>query len=118
MSSHADDPAQEEVKDASLTVPRVMFFTVFFNGIMGFVSALTYVYSIQDIDTQIVQSTSPFPFIGVFATATNSNAAAIGMTMPWAIIATAGCMNSIAAGSRQAWAVRLGLQWLISGSDF
>jgi hypothetical protein len=60
-------------------------------------------YSVQDIDKQILNSTYAFPFIGVFADATGSNAAAIGMTVPWAVIGVASCMNGLAAGSRQAW---------------
>jgi len=94
----------EEVRNASLTVPRVMIFTVFLNGVLGLVAIVTFVYSIQDIQQQILESTYAFPYIGIFAAATNSNAGAIGMTIPWAVLSTASCINSVAAGSRQAWA--------------
>lgn len=73
----------EEVSDASLTVPRVMMYAVLLNGIQGFVATITLMYSVQDITSEVLDSTYAFPFIGVFAQATGSNAAAIGMTVPW-----------------------------------
>lgn len=94
----------EEVKNASLSVPRVMMSTIMLNGVLGFVATVTYVYAIQDIEKQIIDSTYAFPYIGIFADATNSYAGAIGMTIPWAVLSTASCINSVAAGSRQAWA--------------
>ena len=78
-------------------------FTVVLNGVLGFIGALTYNYAIQDIETQIMNSKYAFSFIGVFHDATGSNAAAIGMTMPWMVLATASSINSVAAASRQAW---------------
>ena len=94
----------EEVQNASLAVPRAMFLSVILNGAMGFVALCTYVYSIQDVDKQILHSKYAFAFIGVFADATNSIPGAIGMTIPWAVVSIAGAMSAIAAGSRQAWA--------------
>ena len=94
----------EEVPNASLLVPRAMFWSILFNGALALMSTITYLYSVTDVTKQIVESTYAFPFVGVFADATKSNAAAIGMTIPWAVIGVAGCMSGIAAGSRQAWA--------------
>lgn len=94
----------EEVKNASLTVPRVMIFTVLLNGILGFISIVTYVACIQSVEEQILGSTAAFPFMEVFAVATGSNAGAIGMTIPFIVLAYSMTLNSVAAASRQAWA--------------
>ncbi|KAK3715111.1 hypothetical protein LTR37_007321 [Vermiconidia calcicola] len=94
----------EEVKNASVTVPRVMFFTVLLNGAFGFVSITTYVSCIQSVEKQIAGSTAAFPFMEVFEVATGSKAGAISMTVPFIVIAFSMCLNSVAAGSRQGWA--------------
>jgi choline transport protein len=94
----------EEVKNASLTVPRMMISTVCLNGALGFVMLITYCFSIQDVEQQIIGSAAPYPFVEIFAVATGSTAAAIGMTMPIVIMALSVCINSTAAASRQAWA--------------
>lgn len=103
----------EEVSNASLTVPRVMMYAVLLNGVQGFVATITLMYSVQNVDKEILKSTYAFPFIGVFAQATGSNAAAIGMTIPWAVIGVASSLNGVAAGSRQAWSFARdgGLPW-------
>lgn len=56
----------EEVKNASLAVPRVMFLTVLLNGCMGFIAIVTYVASIQNVEEQILNSEDAFPFMRVF----------------------------------------------------
>ena len=93
----------EEVRDASLTVPRMMIGTVALNGLLGFVTILTLVYSVQDVEEQVVNSTAVYPFIDIFATAVGSDAGAIGMTIPMIILSISMCLNAVAAASRQAW---------------
>lgn len=93
----------EEVKNASLTVPRMMISTVFLNGTLGFVMLITYCFSIQDVEQQILGSAAPYPFVEIFAVATGSTAGAIGMTIPVLIVSLSVTINSTAAASRQAW---------------
>ncbi|KAF7197882.1 putative amino-acid permease PB24D3.02c [Pseudocercospora fuligena] len=69
----------EEVQDASLTVPRVMMTTVFFNGILGFVMTITYCFCITDIETMIIGSTSVFPFLDVYREALSSRTGATAL---------------------------------------
>ena len=83
----------EEVNNASLTVPWMMFGTIILNGVLGFVMVITYVFVIQNLETQIVDSTSPYPFISVFEVAVGSKAGAIGMTVPVIILLAAACVN-------------------------
>jgi choline transport protein len=94
----------EEVKNASLTVPRMMISTVLLNGALGFVMLITYCFAIQDVEQQIIGSAAPYPFVEIFAVATGSTAGAIGMTLPIVLMALSVCINSTAAASRQAWA--------------
>lgn len=93
----------EEVRDASLTVPRMMVGTVLLNGLLGFATILTFVYSVQDVEEQVYKSTAVYPFIDIFATAVGSQAGAIGMTVPMIILSISMCLNAVAAASRQAW---------------
>ncbi|KAK5131255.1 hypothetical protein LTR08_001160 [Meristemomyces frigidus] len=93
----------EEVKNASLVVPRMMVLTVLANGAMGLVMIVTYVFAIQDVEEQIVNSTAVYPFIDVFEVATGSRAGAIGMATPIVILSISMCMNATAAASRQLW---------------
>lgn len=93
----------EEVRSAAKTVPRMMFLTIFVNGILGFVMIMTFTFVVTDIDRQLLQSTSPYPFIDVFAEATSSSTAAIGMTVAVVVMTFSMCINSIMAASRQCW---------------
>lgn len=75
-----------QVKNASLTVPRMMMGTTALNGILGLTSIITYMFVIQDIQQQILESSAAYPWVAVFALATGSNAGAIGMTIPFIVI--------------------------------
>ena len=94
----------EKVENASIVVPRMMMATVAFNTVTGFVSIITYVFCVQDLEKQVLSSTAVFPFIEIFATAVGSNSGAVGMTIPFIILTISCCINSVAAASRQAWA--------------
>jgi hypothetical protein len=64
-----------------LTLDQMMV-TVFLNGALGFIMIVTFCFAIQSVEEQVIMSTSPYPFVDIFATATGSTAAAIGMTVP------------------------------------
>ncbi|GAB7328266.1 hypothetical protein MBLNU13_g00277t2 [Cladosporium sp. NU13] len=91
-----------EIQDLSLT-PSQMMATVFLNGALGFIMIVTFCFAIQSVEEQIIMSSAPYPFVEVFATATGSTAAAIGMTVPMVLMTLSMCINSTAAASRQAW---------------
>lgn len=91
----ADSPVHmaEEVRNASLTVPRMMIAAVLLNGIMGLVMIITYCFAIQDVEKQIVDSTAVFPFLGVFEVAVGSRGGAIGMAVPIIILSFCICLS-------------------------
>ena len=72
----------EEVRSASLTVPWMMLGTILLNGVMGFGMIMTYVFVIKNVQTQILEFTSIYPFIEVWEVAVGSRAGAVGMTVP------------------------------------
>jgi hypothetical protein len=75
-----------QVKNASITVPRMMLGTTMINGVLGLVTIITYVLVIQDVEEQILGAGNAYPWIGVFEVATGSKAGAVGMTIPFIII--------------------------------
>jgi len=94
----------EEVRNASFTVPWMMVLSILLNGIVGFALMLTYLYSIQDVTSQIYNSTAVYPFIQVLEFAVGSKGGAIGMMVPFVILSYCVAINALGAGSRQAWA--------------
>jgi hypothetical protein len=75
-----------QVKNASITVPRMMLGTTMINGVLGLVTIITYVLVIQDVEEQILGAGNAYPWIGVFEVATGSKAGAVVMTIPFIII--------------------------------
>ncbi|KAI5363499.1 Putative amino acid/polyamine transporter I [Septoria linicola] len=102
----SDAPAHlaEEVKNASLAVPRMMLATILLNGAMGFVVIITYVFCITDIEA-VVGSTSVFPFVDVFYAATASRSGATAMACIPLVLTACTSLNAMAAASRQAWSL-------------
>lgn len=95
----------EEVRDATVWVPRMMMAALIMNGALGFIMVTTFSFVLHDIPTQILQSESPFPWIGVFATATNSNPWALAMASFLVLINFSACINAVMAASRQIWSL-------------
>ena len=71
----------------------MMITAILLNGLMGFVMIITYVFSIQNVETQIVDSTAVFPFLGVFEVAVGSRGGAIGMAVPIIILSFCICLS-------------------------
>lgn len=93
----------EEVQNAAMNVPRAMFFTIFINGALGFVTYILVLYSFGNPE-KALNSTYGLPFIEIFYNALNSKAgttAVISLLIAMYIFAT---FAFLAAASRQAWA--------------
>lgn len=96
----------EEVSDASRTVPRMMMATILLNGFTGVVVTITVAFIVQDVKTQIVNSTAVYPFIEILRTSIDSTSLATGMTVLFVVLNFFCSLSSMATASRQAWAVR------------
>ncbi|KAL8718370.1 MAG: hypothetical protein Q9225_004487 [Loekoesia sp. 1 TL-2023] len=92
----------EEVEDASRTLPRSIMWSVYLNGAMGFIMAITMCYCLGDL-SKIVDTPTGYPFIQVFYNATNSYVAANIMTAIMIVTLTACCISEVATSSRQLW---------------
>lgn len=93
----------EEIKDASSVLPRAMMWTVFINGILGYIMLITFCFCLGDVDS-ILSNPDVMPFVQVFLNATNSHAGTSVMTTIVIILTTCGCITNVATASRQMFA--------------
>ena len=95
-------PLAEEVEDAGRTVPRSIMWSVYINGAMGFLMAITMCFCLGDL-SEVVDSPTKYPFIQVFYNVTQSYAAT-NILVSIIIIALTACgVNQAATTSRQLW---------------
>ena len=93
----------EEVQNASINVPRAMFFTIFINGALGFATYIVILYCFGNPE-QTLGSPYGFPFIQIFYNATNSKAGTTAMTSFLIAMYIFATFGFVASASRQAWA--------------
>ncbi|KAK5943161.1 hypothetical protein PMZ80_004167 [Knufia obscura] len=93
----------EELKNAPKILPRAMLCTVVGNGIMGFITLVTFLYTMGDVDAALASPTK-FPIIEVFRNATNSNGGATDLTSILVVLGIAGSLTNVAGASRQMFA--------------
>jgi choline transport protein len=80
-----------------------MTWTLLLNGAMGFVMIVTFAFCVTNVD-QVLDSSTGFPFIDVFLTATNSVAATTGMTVVVMTLQFCSTISNVATTSRQLYA--------------
>ncbi|KAK5111932.1 hypothetical protein LTR85_011679 [Meristemomyces frigidus] len=93
----------EEVENASINVPRAMFFTIFINGALGFA---TYIFMLYCFGNPEAALSSPYglPFVEIFYNALQSKAGTTAMTSVLIAMYIFATFGFVAAASRQAWA--------------
>lgn len=92
----------EEIKDASVTVPRAMVWAYLLNGGLGFVFLVSYLFAMTDLDAALNDETG-YPFITVFASAVNI-AGVNALTAIVTLLIFAGTLSFNLSTSRQTWA--------------
>ncbi|EMC93957.1 hypothetical protein BAUCODRAFT_216276 [Baudoinia panamericana UAMH 10762] len=92
----------EEVENASINVPRAMFFTIFINGALGFATYIFILYCFGDPED--VLTNYPMPFIGIFYNALQSKAGTTALTSLLIAMYIFATFGFVASASRQAWA--------------
>ncbi|KAL8970328.1 MAG: hypothetical protein Q9197_003860, partial [Variospora fuerteventurae] len=92
----------EEVEDAGRTLPKSIMCSVYLNGAMGFIMAITLCFCLGDL-AAIVDTPTGYPFIQVFYNATQSYVATNIMVTIFLINLTACCISVVATSSRQLW---------------
>jgi choline transport protein len=92
----------EEVLNASTVVPWAIVATIIINGILGFALLIALLFCLGDV-TAALDTPTGFPFIEIFAQATNSNAAATTMTCLIIFLLAASGSGGMATASRLLW---------------
>lgn len=92
----------EEIKDASATLPEAIMWSVVLNASMGFIMAVTLIFTLGDV-TSVLETPTGYPFIQIFYNATQSLAATNVMTAIIIICLTSCCISEVATASRQIW---------------
>ena len=93
----------EEVKNATLAVPRSMILSVLINGALGFAMLLAMVFCLGDINK--ITSTPPtqYPFMAVFAQAAGSSSGGSGMIAVILFMYICATTTTLASSSRMTW---------------
>lgn len=91
----------EEVRQAKSAVPRAMFWSIFMNGVLGYVMVMVILVSMGSI-TDALNSASPI--IAILQNVTGSNAATTAMVTGLFVISFAINLANIASVSRLTWA--------------
>ncbi len=93
----------EEITNATTVVPWTMVSSIAINGTLGFGMLIAVLFCIGNVDNAL-KSPTGYPFIEIFAQATNSITSATAMaSFIVALIACAG-VSLFAATSRMTWA--------------
>lgn len=93
----------EELKDASLQLPRAMMWATVLNGILGVTMLISFCFCIQDIES-LVSMDSDFPIIEVLLNATGSRAATCVLGAMLVVLLFFSTVTTTASASRQVWA--------------
>jgi choline transport protein len=92
----------EEVYNASTVVPWAIVATIMVNGVLGLALLIALLFCLGDVTAALTTPTG-FPFIEIFAQATNSNAAATAMSCLILFLLTASGSGCMATASRLLW---------------
>ncbi|KAM3418600.1 Glucan 1,3-beta-glucosidase [Cercospora zeina] len=93
----------EELKDASLQLPRAMMWATVLNGILGVTMLISFCFCIQDVEL-LLRATSNFPIIEVLFNATGSRAATCVLGAMLVVLVFFSTVTTTASASRQVWA--------------
>ncbi|KAH1495497.1 hypothetical protein KXX06_002287 [Aspergillus fumigatus] len=97
----------EEVRNASVAIPRAILLSVLINGALGFGMLIAVLFCLGDLDAALATPTG-YPYMEIFRQATDSLAGALGMTSILLIIGVCSVIGMLAATSRQFWYLNIG----------
>ena len=92
----------EEIKNASVVVPRAMVFSIMLNGAMGFGMLLALLFAIDDVDG-VLHTATGYPFLAIFQQGVASTGGALATVAIEATIAIFATISWIASASRMLW---------------
>ncbi|KAI7638488.1 hypothetical protein KC343_g8 [Hortaea werneckii] len=88
--------------DASITLPKVIIWSVAPNACLGLLVILTLAFCSGDMD-EVLQTRTGEPFVQIFCNATESKAASSVMVAIVIILLVSCCFSEVATASRQLW---------------
>ncbi|KAL4880406.1 amino acid/polyamine transporter I [Aspergillus karnatakaensis] len=92
----------EEVRNASVAIPRATMLSVLINGSLGFGMLIAVLFCLGDLDAALATPTG-YPYMEIFYQATDSVSGALGMISIIVIIGLCTPIALLAATSRQFW---------------
>jgi choline transport protein len=111
----------EELKDASIQLPRAMMWSIFLNGVLGVTMVISFCFCIKDveafvsgvIDTNLIcrnykrvltkSQSSSYPIVDVVYTTTGSYAGTCVLIVFLLILLFFSAVSTVASSSRQIW---------------
>lgn len=93
----------EELKDASITLPKAMMWAVFFNGVFGIIMMITFVICGGALES-VLSSPTDQPVLQAVYNATGSVAGTLVMGSMLVLLMFFAAVSVAAASSRQIWA--------------
>ena len=92
----------EEISNAALNIPRAICGSMIMNGLIGFAMMLTVLFCLGDVDT-VLETSTGFPFIQVFADSVKNVAGATTMTAVVLALTWACAIGITTTASRMTW---------------
>lgn len=92
----------EEIRDASIVLPRATMWSILVNGGFGWIMVITFAFTCGN-PLDIVSSQTGYPFISAFYNATGSKAGASVMVAIMIVNTTSSVISTLATVSRQLW---------------
>ncbi|MCJ1388133.1 hypothetical protein MMC18_000978 [Xylographa bjoerkii] len=93
----------EEIRGAATVVPQTMILSLLINGTLGLAALVATLFCMGDVDTALA-STTGYPFMEIFQSATGSVGGAAFMSVILFIMQTFAAIGLVAATSRMFWA--------------
>ncbi|KAJ2992806.1 hypothetical protein NUW58_g2040 [Xylaria curta] len=94
----------EEIKNATIVVPRAIMISIILNGILGFAMMIAYLFCLGDLNAVLEsQSTLGYPFLYVFQTGVRSTPGAAAMGLIIVILGVCSTVGVLASSSRMLW---------------
>jgi choline transport protein len=92
----------EEIRRATVTVPRAMVFSTAFNGLLAFTMLITFLFCAGTITDEEISA--PYPFIPILARVIGSDTGATVLVSLIIALQFCACLTSTATASRMMWA--------------
>lgn len=94
----------EEIRNASVVVPRAITMSIVLNGILGFAMMIAYLFCLGDLDAVLEsQATLGYPFLFVFQTGLGSTPGAAVLGLIIVVLGVCSTVGALASSSRMLW---------------